>query len=94
MTDAGLDALLHETLPECDAGEFSVALMEAIASERARPARILSWIMAAVLTVIVAAACVWGALAADRFANPIAMPAALLLLTLALSFSVLRSARA
>ncbi len=94
MTDAELDALLHAPLPERDAGAFSVALMEAVASRRARPARILSWIMVGVLSVVVAAAAVWGAMAAGRFADPVALPAALVLLTLLLSFSVLRSARA
>jgi len=93
MNDAELDAMLSQPLPERDAGDFSVALMEAIARDRARPARILSWIMVGMLAAIIAAAGVLGAMASQRFSNPVAVPATLLLLTLVLSYSVLRSAR-
>ena len=93
MTDAELDVLLHAPLPERDAGAFSVALMEAIARDRARPARIASWIMVGVLAVVVALAGVWGAIASRTMSDPFAVPAGLALLTLLLSYSVLRSAR-
>ena len=93
MTDAELDALLGEPLPDHDAGAFSVALMEAIARDRARPARIASWIMVGLLAAVIAAAGVWGALAAPHFSNAMAVPGALMLLTFLLSYSVLRSAR-
>jgi hypothetical protein len=93
MTDAELDALLCEPLPDGDAGPFSVALMEAIARERARPARILSWISVGVLAAVIAAAGVWGAMVARNFSNAMTVPAALMLLTFLLSYSVLRSAR-
>src|ERR1700749_4087576 len=97
MTDAELDALLAAPLPECDAGHFSVALMEAVAHDAARPARILSWVMAGVLAVVVAAACAFGAMAASRNAladDAFTIPSVLTLLTLILSWSVARSARA
>ncbi len=94
MTDAELDALLGEPLPERDAGAFSVALMEAVARDRARPARIASWIMVGLLAAVIAAAGVWGALASPHLSSALAVPAALMLLTFLLSYSVLRSARA
>ncbi|HXC56416.1 MAG TPA: hypothetical protein VNU97_14055 [Rhizomicrobium sp.] len=96
MNDSELDTLLCQPLPERDAGEFSVALMEAVARHQARPARILSWLMVAVLFVVVAAASVFGALAASHGAfgpQSLVVPAALTLLTLLLSFAVLQSAR-
>jgi hypothetical protein len=52
MTEQELDALLSSPLPERDAAEFSVALMERVARHEARPARILSWIMVGVLLVL------------------------------------------
>ena len=93
MNDSELDALLSSPLPEADAGAFSVALMEAIARRRSRPARILAWIMVGLLTVIVALAGVWGAMAAPSLADPFAVPATLMVFVLLLSLSVLRSAR-
>lgn len=93
MTDAELDALLGAPLPERDTTEFSVALMEAVARDRSRLARILSWIMVGVLAALIAAAGVWGAMASRGMSNPLAFPAALMLLTLVLSYSVLHSAR-
>ncbi len=96
MNDHDLDALLNDPLPERDAADFSVALMEHIAHDAARPARIAAWIMAGVLTVIVAAA----VLLLAQFAGeapatlpPYAVPSALVLLTLLLSFAVMRSVR-
>ena len=97
MNDTDLDALLSTPLPERDAGEFSVLLMEKIAHDNARAARILSWITVGILTVIVAAAGLYGAQAmshATSFAaGPFAIPSLLTLLTLVLSFAVMQSAR-
>ncbi len=94
MNDHDLDALLSEPLPERDAGAFSVALMERIAHDTARPARIAAWIMAGVLTLVIAAAALVLAPLAGRVGGPAAaIPAALALLTLLLSFAVLRSVR-
>jgi hypothetical protein len=97
MNDAELDALLSEPLPELDAGAFSVLLMERIAREQARPARILSWLTVGVLFVVVAAACIFGALIASRGGTPgggmLLIPALLTVLTLVLSWAVLQSAR-
>lgn len=95
MTDEDLDALLGAPLPELDTTAFSVALMESIARRRARPARILAWVMVGLLFVAVAAAGVFGGLVANQnvMSEPFAIPAALALLTLLLSYSVLRSAR-
>ncbi|HUO89694.1 MAG TPA: hypothetical protein VMU08_11000 [Rhizomicrobium sp.] len=96
MNDAELDALLSEPLPELDAGGFSVQLMERIARDQARPARILSWIMVGVLSVVVAAACVFGGLIASRAAlggATLLIPALLTVLTLVLSWAVTQSAR-
>lgn len=94
MNDNELDALLSQPLPEREAGAFSVALMERIAHHQARPARIAAWIMAGVLTIVIAAAVVLLA----RFAGqapfgPFTIPSVLVLLTLLLSFAVLRSVR-
>jgi hypothetical protein len=96
MTDADLDALLAAPLPERDAGTFSVMLMERIAHDAARPARILSWITVGLLAVAVTAACVYGAGLMSHAAAgtpPLAIPALLTLLTLVLSFAVMQSAR-
>jgi hypothetical protein len=96
MNDTELDALLSTPLPERDAGDFSIALMEGIARHEAQPARILSWIMAGILVVIVAAAAIFGALFTGRAAlgpQAFAVPAALMFLTLLLSYVVLQSAR-
>ena len=94
MNDTDLDALLSTPLPERDAGEFTVLLMEKIAHDQARPARILSWITVAILTVIVAAACVYGAQRMSHITDAsFGIPALLTLLTLALSFAVMQSAR-
>jgi hypothetical protein len=95
MTDEDLDALLAAPLPELETTAFSVALVEAIAQRQARPARILSWIMVGLLFATIAAAGVFGGMIAHRsaVADPMAVPAALALLTLLLSYSVLRSAR-
>ena len=96
MNDLELDGLLSVPLPERDAGEFSVTLMEHIAHEQARPARILSWVMVGVLAVLVAAACSLGAIAAGQpsLGVPIiGIAAALTFLTLLLSFAVMQSAR-
>jgi len=96
MNDMELDALLSAPLPERDAGEFSVMLMERIAQHEARPARILSWISAGVMIVVFAAACVFGAGAIghiDPHANNMLIPGALILLSLLLSYVVTQSAR-
>ena len=96
MNDHDLDAMLSEPLPERDAGAFSVALMERIAHHQARPARIVAWIMAGVLTVVIAAAVLLLAQFAGRSQDSIpvtALPGLLLLLSLLLSFAVLRSVR-
>jgi len=96
MNDSELDALLAVPLPERDAGPFSVALMERIAHDAARPARIAAWIMAGILTVVIAAAAVWLAMAAGRSSlglDAIALPCTLTFLTLVLSYAVMRSAR-
>ena len=53
MNDMELDALLNAPLPERDAGEFSVLVMERITEHEARPARILSWISAGVISASV-----------------------------------------
>ena len=96
MNDAELDALLSEPLPERDAGEFSVLLMERIARHQSRPARILSWITVGILTVVIAAATVYGAVAASHGAfvgQPLIVPVALTLLSLILSLVVVQAAR-
>ncbi len=95
MNDTELDALLNAPLPERDAAEFSVVLMERIARHQARPARILSWIMVGVLFVVIAAACIFGATVASHnaFDNPLTVPLALAFLTLVLSYTVLQAAR-
>lgn len=95
MTNEDLDVLLGARLPELDTTTFSVVLMEAIARRQARPARILSWVMVGLLFATVAAAGVFGGMVAHRSAatDPLAVPAVLALLTLLLSYSVLRSAR-
>jgi hypothetical protein len=94
MNDTDLDALLSTPLPEQDAGAFTVLLMEKIAHDQARPARILSWITVGILTVIVAAATIYGAKAMGNAASfNFTIPAVLTLLTLALSFAAMQSAR-
>src|SRR5689334_99745 len=97
MNDTDLDALLSTPLPERDAGEFTVLLMEKIAHDQARPARILSWITVGILTVIITAAALYGVQvmshATTFAAAPLAIPSLLTLLTLALSFAVMQSAR-
>jgi hypothetical protein len=95
MTDDALDALLAAPLPEPALGLFTVALMERIAQDAARPARIFAWIMVGVLFVIVAAACVVGALITTHTGgDPIALAMALTVLTLILSGVVFQAARA
>lgn len=97
MNDTDLDTLLSAPLPERDAGAFTVLLMEKIAHDQARPARILSWITVGILTVIVTAAALYGAQVMSHTtsltATPFAIPALLTVLTLALSFAVMQSAR-
>ncbi len=96
MTEQELDTLLCAPLPERDAAEFSVGLMERIAQHEARPARILSWVMVGVLAVLIAAACSFGAVAAGRASlgvPVIVIPCALTFLTLLLSYAVMQSAR-
>jgi len=96
MTDAELDAMLTEPLPALDTTAFSVALMEAVARDAARPARILAWLCVGVLTVILAAAGALGAWAMSRGYDsvaPTAIPLALTALTLLLSASVFQAAR-
>ena len=96
MNEQELDALLSASLPERDAGEFSVALMERIAQNEARPARIWSWIMIGVLFVVIAAACAFGAIVSGRpsLGVPVIdIACALTFLTLLLSYAVMQSAR-
>ena len=94
MNDTELDTLLSTPLPERDAADFSVALMEHIAYDAARPARIASWIMVGVLFVIVTAACLFGAsLAGSAIADPLLIPTILIGLTLLLSYAVFQSAK-
>ncbi len=96
MNDSDLDALLCAPLPERDAADFSVALMEAIARRQARPARILAWLTIGVLTCVIAAAMVYGVLAAGPAAlgaQPFVLPAVLMFLALLLSYAVMQSAR-
>ena len=97
MNDQELDALLATPLPERDVGEFSVLLMEKIAQHEARPARILAWITSGVMLVVIAAACVFGASAIGYVQlgddTHLLVPAALLGLTLILSYTVLQSVR-
>lgn len=96
MNEQELDALLSTPLPELDAAEFSVALMERIARHEARPARIWSWIMVGVLSVLIAAACSFGAIAAGSASlgvPVIGIGCALTFLTLVLSYAVMQSAR-
>lgn len=96
MNDTELDALLSEPLPERDAAEFSVALMERITQHEARPARILSWISAGVLLLVVAAACLFGASSSahvDLGGNNLAIPATLTVLACLLSYVVAQSVR-
>jgi ABC-type Na+ efflux pump permease subunit len=96
MNDQDLDTLLSRPLPDLDAGTFSVLLMEKISRDQARPARILAWCTTGLLTLVIAAACLFGAsIAARTFAGMQSMiiPATLSLLTLVLSLAVLRSAQ-
>ncbi len=96
MNDTELDALLVAPLPERDAGEFSVTLMERIARRQARPARILSWLTVVILTLVTAAAAVYGAMVASHGAlglRTVVVPAMLMVLTLLLSYTVMQSAR-
>lgn len=96
MTEQEFDALLSTPLPERDAAEFSIALMERITRHEARPARILSWIMVSVLVVLIATAGAIGAVWAGRASiglPVLAIPCVLTLLTLVLSFAVMESAR-
>jgi hypothetical protein len=95
MNDTELDALLAAPLPELDAGDFSVQLMERIARDQARPSRILSWIMVGVLALVITAACLFGGLIAGRApaAGALWVPSILALLALILSWAVLQSAR-
>jgi hypothetical protein len=94
-TDDDLDALLNAPLPEPALDLFSVALMERIAADAARPARIFAWIMAGVLFAIVAAACVFGALISSRTGgDPFALAGSLVALTLLLSGVVFQVSRA
>ncbi|HEY4943870.1 MAG TPA: hypothetical protein VII56_20745 [Rhizomicrobium sp.] len=96
MNDAQLDELLSAPLPERDAGEFSVTLMEAIARAQSRPARVFSWITIGVLTAVIAAAAVYGAAVASHAAlgtQPLLVPVLLTLLTLLLSYVVFQAAR-
>lgn len=95
MNDSDLDVLLAAPLPERDVGAFSVALMERIAREEARPARLAAWAMAALLTVVVAAALVLLGLAAGNspFGGPLLLPGVMVALMLMLSFAVMRSVR-
>jgi hypothetical protein len=97
MNDMELDALLNTPLPERDAGEFSVLLMERITQHEARPARILSWISAGVMVAVFAAACLFGASAVghvDPHMNTMLIPGTLILLSLLLSYVVSEAARA
>ena len=95
ITDDTIDALLAEPLPEPALGLFSVELMERIAAEQARPARIFAWIMVGVLFAIVAAACVFGAVVTTRIGgDPIALAVSLAALTLLLSGAVFQASRA
>ncbi len=97
MNDTDLDALLLRPLPERDAAAFSVALMEAVARDAARPARILSWITIAILTLVIAGATIYAALAVSHIAPgtmTLMVPGVLLFLTLLLSGAALQSARA
>jgi hypothetical protein len=94
MNDTELDALLSTPLPERDASDFSVALMERIAQVQARPARILAWITIGILTLVIAAAAIYGAMAASHAAlDPLVIPSVLMFLTLLLSYAVMQSAR-
>ena len=96
MNDMELDTLLNAPLPERDAGEFSVLLMERITQHEARPARILSWISAGVMLVVFVAACVYGASVVgkvDPHSHNMLIPAALILLSLLLSHVVMQSVR-
>ncbi|HTP75713.1 MAG TPA: hypothetical protein VMJ73_01935 [Rhizomicrobium sp.] len=96
MNDAELDALLAQPLPDMDAADFSVALMERIAQHEARPARILSWISAGLMVVLIFAACVFGASSFGRVdlgAQNVAIPTTLSFLTFLLCYVVTRSAR-
>jgi hypothetical protein len=97
MNDMELDALLNAPLPERDAGEFSVLLMERVTQHEARPARILSWISAGVMVAVFAAACLFGASAighVDPHMNDVLIPGTLILLSLLLSYVVSEAARA
>ena len=96
MNDSDLDILLSAPLPERDAADFSVALMEAIALRQARPARIAAWLTIAILTGVIAAAMLYGVLAAGHSAlsaQPFVVPAVLMFLALLLSYAVMQSAR-
>ncbi|HWD27168.1 MAG TPA: hypothetical protein VG387_08385 [Rhizomicrobium sp.] len=95
MKDDALDALLAAPLPEPALGLFTAELMERIAQEQARPARIFAWIMVGILFVIVAAACVFGALVTTRIGGDrITLALALTALTLVLSGAVFQVSRA
>jgi hypothetical protein len=97
MNDMELDALLNAPLPERDAGEFSVLVMERITEHEARPARILSWISAGVMVAVFAAACLFGASAVGQVGpsmNTMLIPGSLILLSLLLSYVVSEAARA
>src|SRR4029077_4864592 len=97
MNDMELDALLATPLPERDAGEFSALLMEKIAQHEARPARILAWITSGVMLIVIAAACVFVASAVGHVKldddTHLLIPAALMGLTLSLTYTVLQSVR-
>lgn len=95
MTDEDLDALLAAPLPDLDTTAFSVALMESIVQRQARPARVLAWFTAGLLTVLFAMGCLFAAAASGRgwVSDPYAIPVVLLLLSAGLSLSVLQSAR-
>ncbi|MBS0471740.1 MAG: hypothetical protein JSR60_11760 [Proteobacteria bacterium] len=95
ITDSELDALLATPLPEADAGAFSVEMMERIAEHEARPARIAAWVMAGLFTLLTALTLLFLAPLAHMGAfGMFTLPAILVALTLTLSFTVLRSARA
>ena len=94
MNDADLDAMLSSPLPERDAGDFSVTMMENITRHQARGARILSWIMASILVLVIAAAGVFGAMTSAAFgAQPFVVPAVLMFLALLLSYTVMQTMR-
>ena len=66
--------------------------MESITQHEARPARILSWISAGVMLVVIVAACLFGASSfgqGDLGAHSLAIPAMLTFLACLLSYVVL-----